>query len=63
MTFSTFFTCVGMSLEDVVKITVGGRITLPKDIRKKLGWRPGLKLRVLLEGQRVILESTEEAEG
>jgi len=62
ITFFTLFTCVCMSLEGVVKITVGGRITLPKDIRKELGWRSGLKLKVLLEGRRVILELTEAAE-
>jgi len=51
-----------MSLEGVVKITVGGRITLPKETREALGWILGTKLKVILEGQRVILESTEEAE-
>jgi len=52
-----------MSLEGVVKITIGGRITLPKETREALGWSPGLKLKVFLEGQRVILESAEEDEG
>ena len=45
-----------MSLEDIVKITVGGRITLPKDTRDELGWIEGTRLRVLREGERLILE-------
>ena len=53
----TFFTYVGyMLLEQIVKITVGGRITIPKDTRKKLGWVQGTRLRVLLDGGQVILE-------
>lgn len=39
-----------------MKITVGGRITLPKDTRDELGWIEGTRLRVLREGERLILE-------
>ena len=52
-----------MSLEDVVKITVGGRITLPKETREALGWVLGTKLKVILQGHRVILVSVKESEG
>lgn len=48
-----------MSLEGVVKITVGGRITLPKDTRDTLGWVIGTKLRVIRDEEKVILESVE----
>lgn len=48
-----------MSVEGIVKITVGGRITLPKDTRDALGWVPGMKLRVIRDEEKVILESVE----
>jgi len=45
-----------MTLEQIVKITVGGRITIPKETMKKLGWIQGTRLRVLRTGEQVILE-------
>lgn len=45
-----------MTLEQLVKITVGGRITIPKETMLKLGWIQGTKLRVLRTGKQVILE-------
>ena len=45
-----------MTLEQIVKITVGGRITIPKETMQKLGWIQGTKLRVLRTGKQVILE-------
>ena len=33
-----------------------GRIVIPKELRKKLGWVEGTKLKVIIEGKRVILE-------
>ena len=45
-----------MALEQIVKITVGGRITIPKETMEKLGWIQGTRLRVLRDGEQVILE-------
>ena len=45
-----------MTLEQIVKITVGGRITIPKETLEKMGWIQGTKLRVLRTGEQVILE-------
>ncbi len=45
-----------MTLEQIVKITVGGRITIPKKTLEKMGWIQGTKLRVLRTGEQVILE-------
>ena len=50
-----------MSLEQVVKITVGGRITIPKETLEKLRWIQGTRLRVLRNGERVILEAASGA--
>ena len=45
----------GVRLEAVVKLT-GNRVVIPKDVCRKLGWKPGIKLKVLTNGKRVILE-------
>ena len=45
-----------MTLEQIVNITVGGRITIPKETLDKLGWIQGTKLRVLRTEKQVILE-------
>ena len=45
-------------LEAVVKLT-GNRVVIPKDVCRKLGWKPGMKLKVLVDDKnRVILEPT-----
>lgn len=45
-----------MSLEAIIKVTKGGRIVIPKELREKLGWAEGTKLKVIIEGKRVTLE-------
>ena len=46
-----------MELEAVVKLS-GNRVVIPKDVCRKLGWKSGMKLKVLTDGKRVILEPT-----
>ncbi len=50
---------VTIVIEGIVKITVGGRITLPKETRDALGWVKDTKLRVIRDEGKVILESVE----
>lgn len=45
-----------MPLEAIVKVTKAGRIVIPKELREKLSWVEGTKLKVIIEGKRVILE-------
>jgi AbrB family looped-hinge helix DNA binding protein len=48
---------VGFSLSDEVKVTRKYQVTIPEDVRSKLGVRIGDKLVVKSEGNRIIMES------
>lgn len=45
-----------MSLEAVIRVAKAGRVVIPKALRERLGWEEGVKLKVTVEGSRVILE-------
>lgn len=47
-----------MSLVQIIRMASQGRITLPKEVREKLGWDYGTKLRILIDKKRVILEES-----
>lgn len=47
---------------DIVKMHVGNRIAIPKEFRDALGWVQGMKLRVIREEEKVILELVRGAE-
>jgi AbrB family looped-hinge helix DNA binding protein len=41
-----------------VKLSTKGQIVIPKDIRKKMGLKPGDKVKIeLLEGKKAIIQS------
>lgn len=37
------------------RITIKGQITIPKDIRKKFGFLPGMDVDIVAEGNKVVL--------
>lgn len=41
----------------VTFLSTRGQVVIPKEIRQALGLKAGTKLRVQLQGQRIILES------
>jgi AbrB family looped-hinge helix DNA binding protein len=46
--------------EAVTKVNGQGRIVIPIELRQQLGLVPGSKLIARLEGNRIILEKTED---
>jgi len=47
------------SLEAVVKMLVDGKVTIPKDVREKLGWKKGTKLLLILNLKKRSIELRE----
>lgn len=50
----------GLAEELRQKVTKAGRVVIPKELREELGWVEGTKLKVIIEGKRVILEEVHE---
>jgi|YelNatPaOPRAMG01_1025707.scaffolds.fasta_scaffold455986_1 AbrB family looped-hinge helix DNA binding protein len=48
-----------MKLVDIAKVTVGGRVTLPRVIRTSLGIKEGDRVKVYINERRIILEKLE----
>lgn len=40
----------------LIHLSTKGQIVIPKELREKLGLRPGAELSISLEGNRIILE-------
>lgn len=47
-----------MEIVQIIKVVSQGRITLPAEVRNRLGWDYGTKLRVFIEGKKVVLEES-----
>ncbi len=37
------------------RVTIKGQVTIPKDIRNRFGFLPGMEVEVIAEGNRVVL--------
>jgi len=40
----------------LIRLSTNGRIVIPKEMRERLGLRPGAELSISLEGNRIVLE-------
>jgi AbrB family looped-hinge helix DNA binding protein len=47
-------------MEEIITIDGAGRVVIPKALRTRLRLDPGRRLRVLLEGGRIVLEPADE---
>lgn len=45
-----------MSKEKIITITSKGQISIPKEIRQKLNLKDGAKLKVVVDGEEIILK-------
>lgn len=45
-----------------MKITEKGQVTIPKAVRDRFGLRPGMQVRFVEKGHRVVLEKGQEKE-
>jgi AbrB family looped-hinge helix DNA binding protein len=43
------------------KVSAKGQVVIPKELRDELGWGPGLELVAQLDGQKLVLQPSEEA--
>ncbi len=43
----------------LITIDSNGRITLPSDIRKELGWKEGDQVMVIREGEKIVVYAVE----
>ncbi len=44
----------------VVLVDSKGRVTLPRDVRRSLGVKPGDRFRITVVGSRIVLEKAED---
>jgi len=48
-----------MKLVDVTKVTIGGRVTIPKLIRTSLGIKEGDRVKMYINERKIIVEKLE----
>lgn len=51
----------GFLMDDLITISSKGQLVIPKPIRRELGLEKGGKVRVQLDGRRIVLEPLETA--
>jgi len=47
-------------LENIVRVSKKGQIVIPKEVRERLGIRPGGKLAVIVSGDEIVLKKVEK---
>ncbi len=51
---------MNMTMVKVVKLSSKGQIVVPREIREKLGIKPGMKLTIRLRGEEICLLTPEK---